>query len=179
VITRDGNRCEYAAPHGVYPCAGDERWIAIAVFSDDEWNALLGALGSPSWAEGARYARVEGRLAHRDELDERLAEWTRGFEPYDLMERLQAARVEAGVAQDFADLARDPQLAHRGHFQQLEHVHLGALAFENYALRFSESEPTLREPGPNLGEHNQRILGGFLGMSRAEIDSLVEQGVIA
>jgi benzylsuccinate CoA-transferase BbsF subunit len=179
VITRDGNRCEYAAPHGVYPCAGDERWIAIAVFSDDAWNALVGAMGSPSWADGARYARVEGRLAHRDELDERLAAWTRGFEPYDLMERLQAAGVEAGVAQNFADLRRDPQLAHRGHFQQLEHVHLGALAFENYALRFSESDPTLREPGPNLGEHNQLILGGFLGMSRAEIDSLVEQGVIA
>ncbi|UCE85108.1 MAG: CoA transferase [Deltaproteobacteria bacterium] len=179
VVTRDGNRCAYAAPHGIYPCRGEDRWIAIAVFSDDEWNALVTAMGAPAWARDARYATREGRLTQRDALDAQLADWTRGFEPHALMQRLQEAGVEAGVAQTFADLLADPQLAHRSHFRELEHVHLGRLAFENYALRFSDAEPSLRSPGPNLGEHNETVLGELLGMRREEIDRLVADGVLA
>ena len=84
------------------------------------------------------------------------------------MARLQAAGVEAGAVQDFDDLSRDPQLAHRGHFQKLRHVHLGDLEFENYGIRLSENPPALRAPGPNLGEHNLEILGGVLGFDADE-----------
>jgi benzylsuccinate CoA-transferase BbsF subunit len=179
IVARDGNRCERAAPHGVYPCAGEDRWIAIAVFSDAEWQTLATELDSGALNQDARFASAATRLANQDALDAALADATRNRDAYALMERLQAAGVGAGVVQDYADLLRDPGLAPRGHFQKLEHAHLGKLDFENYALRFSDAAPALRTPGPNLGEHNDVVLGDLLGMSRAEIAALIERGVIA
>ena len=103
---------------------------------------------------------------------------TRAHEPYALMTRLQAAGVEAGVVQTCADLLQDPQLAHRGHFVRLQHRHLGELAFEHYGIRFSEGARRLETPGPDLGEHNLRVLGD-VGYREDEIRSLVEAGVLA
>ena len=179
VVTRDGNRSEHAAPHGIYPCRGEDRWIAIEVHTDEAWRALAAAMGSPAWAAEPELAERDGRVARRDPIDERIAAWTREREAYALMAELQRAGVEAGVVQTYADLLDDPQLAHRGHFEELAHVHLGRLPFERYALRFSESRDAMRTPGPNLGEHNQTVLGEFLGMSPEEIDALVERGVVA
>lgn len=178
VVTRDGNRSERAAPHGIYPCAGDDRWIAIAVFSDEEWRALSVAMGSPDWAEDVRFDTLAGRMAHRDELDRRLGAWTRDFDPHELMARLQTAGVEAGAVQGYADLVRDPQLAERGHFRELEHALLGKLPFENYGLRFSEHAPSLRAPGPKLGEHTETVLRDLLGLPAGEIARLADEGVL-
>lgn len=179
VETRRGNRSEREAPHGVYPCRGEDRWIAIAVACDDDWRRLVEYLGSPAWARNPRFAGAAGRLAHQDEIDARLAEWTRERERYALMRELQAAGIEAGVVQDSADLLRDPQLAHRGHWVKLPHVHLGELWFERSGIRFSGGSGALRTPGPNLGEHNDAVLGGVLGLSAAEIARLRESGVVA
>jgi benzylsuccinate CoA-transferase BbsF subunit len=179
VPTRLGNRDPNAAPHGIYPCAGEERWIAIAVLSDSEWRALARAMGDPPWAADARLATLAGRLAHEDELDADVADWTRGCEAYALMERLQAAGVRAGVVQTFEDLLRDPQLAARGHFRRLRHVHLGELDFEHSGLRLAGHPPRLESPGPNLGEHDAEVLGGILGLGSAEIERLVRDGVVA
>ena len=159
VMTRRGNRAEDAAPHGIYPCAGTDRWIAIAVFSDAEWRRLCEALGAPELARDPRFATLADRLAHEDALDAALAERRARYEPFALMHRLQAAGVEAGVVQTCADLLEDPQLAHRGHFVRLRHRHLGELAFEHYGIRFSEGARRLETPGPDLGEHNLRVLG--------------------
>ena len=95
------------------------------------------------------------------------------------MDELQAAGVEAGVVQDSADLLRDPQLAHRGHWVKLCHVHLGELWFERSGIRFSGGSGSLRTPGPNLGEHNRVVLGDLLGLTDAEIARLRESGVVA
>jgi crotonobetainyl-CoA:carnitine CoA-transferase CaiB-like acyl-CoA transferase len=173
-----GNRCEDAAPHGIYPCAGADRWIAIAVFSDDEWRRLCEALGAAPLARDPRFATLAGRLAEQDALDAAIAERTRGCEPHELMQRLQAAGVEAGVVQSCADLLEDPQLAHRGHFQKLRHRHLGELAFEHYGLVFSESPRKIGTPGPDLGEHNHEVLAR-VGYSPQEIDALAAAGVLA
>ena len=178
VMGRRGNECEHAVPHGIYPCRGDDRWIAIAVFSDDEWERLCRSMGEPALAEDPRFAGQEARLRHREELDARLAQWTRGFDPHALMAALQEAGVEAGAVQNCEDLNRDPQLEHRGHFETLEHVHLGALRFENYGIRLSESPPRLRAPGPNLGEHNREIVCDVLGESPAELERLIERGIL-
>ena len=178
LLERDGNHCEYAAPHSVYPCQGEDRWIAIAVFSAEEWHALKREMGNPEWAGEERFSTLKGRLAQQDELDERIGAWTRSFEPHALMAKLQAAGVEAGAVQNFADLQDDPQLAQREHFQELEHVHLKRLRFENYAIRLEEQTPELRSPGPNLGEHNDYILGELLGYSGEEIASMVEREII-
>jgi benzylsuccinate CoA-transferase BbsF subunit len=178
VMRRDGNRCEFAAPHGIYPCRGEERWIAIAVFSDAEWRLLRRLLGNPLFGQDPRFATQAGRKQHEDELDAFLAAATREHDAFELMERLQAGGIEAGVAQDVEDLNRDPQLEHRGHFRTLHHARLGDLRFENYAIRLAESPPELASPGPNLGEHNAEVLGGILGLSDAEIARLAEAGVL-
>jgi benzylsuccinate CoA-transferase BbsF subunit len=179
VIGRRGNECEYAAPHGVYPCEGDDRWIAIAAFSDDEWRALCGEMGAPELATDTRFGTMNDRLENRDELDERIAAWTGSLAVHDLMLRLQRAGVEAGVVQRFDDLAVDPQLAARGHFEKLEHVHLGEMAFEHNAVRCSESPQRLHSPGPTLGEHTREVLRDALAMEPEEINGLAERGVLA
>ena len=178
IPSRRGNRSEQAAPHAVVPCAGEDRWIAIAVFDDDSWRALCRVMGDPDWARDPDYATGEGRLRHEPELDRRLAEWTSGVEPYALMAKLQAAGVEAGVVQTLDDLLADPQLAHRGHFEEIEHAHLGRLRFERSGFRLSENPGGLDRPGPNLGEHNQRVLGEYLGLDAVEIAALAELGAL-
>ena len=178
VLERRGNHCEYAAPHALYPCQGEDRWIAIAVFSEEEWRSLRAVMGEPGWAAEERFETLEARLAHQQELDARIAAWTRNFEPKALMAQLQAAGVEAGVVQNYADLQDDPQLAHRGHFQELEHLHLGPVRLEQYGIRLSESPPKISSPGPNLGEHNDYILGELLGYSPEEIASMTEREII-
>jgi len=94
------------------------------------------------------------------------------------MQQLQDAGVEAGAVLHFDDLLKDPQLASRGHFEILDHVHLGEMAFEHSAIRCSDDPPRLHGPGPNLGEHTRSVLRDALGMDAAEIDSLVKRGVL-
>jgi benzylsuccinate CoA-transferase BbsF subunit len=176
---RRGNRSERAAPHGAYPCRGDDRWIAIAVEDDDAWRALAAALGDPDWTRDPALASVEGRLAAESQIDARLAAFTREHDALALAERLQAAGVPAGPVQTFADLLDDPQLAHRGHFVPLRHVHLGEMPFERSGFRLSASPGGYERPGPNLGEHNREVLGGVLGLSDGEIDDLTARDVVA
>lgn len=178
VMTRRGNRAEDAAPHGIYPCAGTDRWIAIAAFSEAEWRRLCEALGAPGLARDPRFASLAERLAHEDALDAAIGELTRQHEAGELMRRLQAAEVEAGVAQTCADLLKDPQLAHREHFVRMRHRHLGELAFEHYGIRFSDGMRRLSAPGPDLGEHNLRVLSE-VGYREDEIRALSEAGVLA
>lgn len=175
---RRGNRDEQGAPHGIYPCRGEQRWIAIAVFSDAEWYALRRVFLDPPWARDARFARAAGRLENQDHLDERLADYTRKEEAGDLAARLQHAGVQAGPVQDFADLLADPQLAHREHFVALRHAHLGELPFERSGFRLTESPGELRSPGPDLGAHNEAVLGGILGLRRDEIERLVREEIV-
>lgn len=178
VMERRGNADEVAAPHGIYPCRGDDRWIAIAVGSDGEWQRLCTAFGDPAWARDPRFASAEARREHREALDAALAEATRDCEPHALMQQLQEAGVEAGAVQNFEDLLNDPQLAHRGHFQTLRHVHLGEMLFENYGIRLSESAPELRTPGANLGEHNREVLPDVLGCSAEEIERMAASDIL-
>ena len=171
-VCRRGNRGDEAAPAGIYPCAGEDRWIAIEVRSDAEWGALVRAMGAPGWAR-------DGRFADPDALDRRIGEWTSAFDAHELMARLQQAGVAAGAVQSFQDLLDDPQLAWRGHWQTLRHAHLGEMPFERSGFRLSESAGALRAPGPNLGEHNQAVLGGILGLGSNEIARLVADEVVA
>ena len=179
IVTRQGNADDHACPHGVYPVAGDDRWIAIAVTSDAEWRALRKQLGDPTWALDPSLDTQAGRLAARDALDARLAEWTRAHEPYPLMDRLQAAGVPAGVVQTEPDLLADPQLAHRGHWVPTEHAHLGTLLVERAGFRLSDGPGGFSRPGPLLGEHTDAILSEILGVDAAEIASLRARGVLS
>ena len=179
VRTRDANAHEHVAPHGIYPCRGDDRWIAVAVRGDDEWTALRRMMGDPGWAREEGFATAAGRVARRDELDGLLGSWTADFDPYQLMDLLQAAGVEAGVVQNLDDLRADPQLASRDHFVPLEHRHLGEMPFERSALRFDGRPGRLERSAPDLGEHTEAVLREVLGLDRSEIARLRKSGVLS
>src|SRR5207253_4632691 len=112
-----GNRSQErpAAPHGVYPCRGNDRWCAITVFDDAQWQALVAVLGHPSWTADVRFASRESRCRHSEPLDASLSQWTRTRDAHEVMEMLQNAGVPAGIVADAIDLCdRNPQLASRG-----------------------------------------------------------------
>lgn len=176
-----GNRLEHppAAPHGVYPCQGEDRWVAIAVFDDAEWRALVAALGSPAWASDPGFATQEQRFAHQGELDAHLAEWTGARDAHEVMDLLQAAGVRAGAVQDAQDVnERDPQIAARRLFFELDHPVIGPARFEGVPFEATSYEPDHWRSAPLVGEDNVYVLQEILGVDDDEYDELVEAGVI-
>lgn len=175
---REDDAGERAAPGGVYPCDGDGAWIAITARDDGEWDALVAAMGDPVWAAEPRFAGPAERRAHAAELDERLAAWTRGFAPYDLMAGLQEAGVPAGIVQGPAALLRDPQLAHRGHFQRVAHPHFGPLFVERSGFRLALHPGGFASAGPLPGEDTEPVLREALGLAAEEIALLRARGAL-
>ena len=178
VMTHHGNRDPNAAPHGAYPCRGDDnRWCVIAVFSEDEWRAFCRAVEHPEWADDARFRTLAARKQNEDELDRLVGAWTAQFTPREVMEKLQAVGVRAAVVNTLADLFCDPQLKHRRIWREMPHPVLEQFDYEGPPFALSETPAELRR-SPLLGEHNRRVLGELLGMSDAEIDELMKQGAI-
>lgn len=177
VVERRGNEHEQAAPHGIYPCRGEESWLAIAVHSDAQW-ARFRELVSADWAQRSDFDQRAGRLAHRAALDECIAVWTAGQVADELMQELQTRGIDAGVARDLQGLVEDPQLSSRGHFESVDHVHLGALEFERSGIRLSANPGGFDLAGPNLGEHTQEVLEDELNMSPLEIEELRAAGAL-
>ena len=175
---RIGNRSRNAVPHGAYPCTGDDRWIAIACESDDDWRHLATALGHPDLVEDPRYATLDARRASEDELDALIADWTRERDAWDAMHYLQSAGVIAGVVEDLEDnVTRDPHLS--GH-------HLVPLQRDDEEVSFlTHSEPVRVDHrlapmrrAPQMGEHTSEILREVLGFTDTDIASLVADGVL-
>ncbi len=177
ILTRMGNRSRHEAPHGVFPCAGKDRWVAIVVHDDEDWRRLVRAMGEPGWATDPGLATTAGRLARVEEVERRLAEWTSARNAMDAAEVLQAAGIEAAPVEDFADLHEDPQLAHRQHFRDVEHAVLGRHPVETHAMRFSAMEPQIHSAAPRLGEHTEHVLRELLGMEGGEFARLAKAGV--
>ena len=176
VQNRTGNQCAYAAPHGVYPCRGQDRWCAIAVFSDAEWSRLCQAMGNPDWSQDPRFSTLLGRKSNEAELDRLLAEWTVNFAAEELMDTLQSQGVAAGVVENCEDLYNDPQLKHRQHYQELEHPEIGKHYYEAPSFKLSLTPAELRMPGPGIGQHNEYVCTQFLGMSDEEFTRLLAAG---
>jgi crotonobetainyl-CoA:carnitine CoA-transferase CaiB-like acyl-CoA transferase len=176
-----GNRLAHplAAPHGVYPSKGSDQWVAIAVFTDEEWSNLARALGEPEWTRRPVFATLASRVEHADELDAMLSSWTRNHTKYEAMEILQRAGMRAGAVQDAEDVnERDPQMAARGIFFEMDHPVIGAARFEGVPIRASDFEPDNWRSGPLLGEDNAFVYGQLLGLSADQITDLAQRGVI-
>ncbi|ETW97999.1 MAG: hypothetical protein ETSY1_20625 [Candidatus Entotheonella factor] len=179
VASRLGNRRPGFAPHGVYRCAGeDEAWCTISVHTDAEWQALCEVLGQPDWAQDAKYATRQSREAHAEALDAHLAAWTEQHSAQEVMERLQSASVPAAVVHDAAGLDTDPQLAHRQHYAHTDHPRIGDNVIDRYGFRLSATPDAVQVPAPLLGQHNDYVLGGLLGLSQEDIDRLTTAGVV-
>ena len=175
---RLGNADPAFAPHGVYACAGDDRWCAIAVESDAQWESLRGALGDPGWARARELAVVAGRLARRADLDAWITEWTCSREAGEVMQTLQAAGVPAGVAMRSSDLLADEHYAARGFYRYLEHPEMGRVPYAGHQFRIAGYESGPRGPAPLLGEHSAEILSEELGLSSEEIEAALIAGAI-
>ncbi|MDB6000931.1 MAG: CoA-transferase family protein 8 [Rhizobacter sp.] len=176
---RQGNRHDSAAPHGVYRCAGNDRWIAIAAMNDAQWASLVRGLGSPAWALEPRWSTGTGRYRDQVELDRLLDQQTSTWVAEDLMATLQAAGVPAGVVQTSEDvMTRDPQLAARGHWVRLNHAEMGETVYNAPPFRFSKTPADLRRAAPLLGEHTREVCAELLELDDAEIDELVAQHVL-
>jgi benzylsuccinate CoA-transferase BbsF subunit len=175
---RRGNAGAYAAPHGIYRCQGDDRWCAIAVTCEDEWQAFCQVLGNPGWTRRWRFATLGSRRQHVVELDRRVESWTRSLPALTVMHLLQQAGVPAGVVQNGADLLHDPQLHHRGFFVTLEHPRMGRVPYEGHQFHLSESPGALWSPAPLLGQHTTEVLRDILRLPSATITRLREQGVL-
>ncbi len=168
-----------AAPHGVYPCAGDDRWLAITVFDDEDWRRFAAALGDPPWTRDPRFATRAGRAAHAAEIDRHVAAWTRTQDADAAMAALQRAGVAAGRVADARDLcARDPQLAARGHFVAVPTPEGRTVRLDGPPFLLSETPAAVAGPGPLLGEHTDQVLRDLLGLDEAERAALRAEGVI-
>lgn len=173
VAQASGNDLPYdlAAPHGCYPCAGDDRWVAIAVMNDAQWASLRAVMGDPVWARDDRYATAEGRVADRRALDERVSAWTREQDPYDVQTRCQAAGVPAGVVQTGLDFASDPQLAASNFLIPIAERHpaVGQSYADRLPLRFSRTPVTDYRRSRMLGEDNAEVLADWAGLGADEV----------
>jgi benzylsuccinate CoA-transferase BbsF subunit len=178
-ITRPRLGCAHLwkAPHNVYPCAGNDRWIAIAVSNDREWHALKQVMGEPSWARDRRYESVPDRWAHRHELDGKLSEWTATQDDKTLMHALQAAGVCAGAVLTAADLVEDVHLGQREYIQVIPRAG-GLRTYAGRPFRIPGVSTAIRHAA-NLGEHNESVLRDVAGLSSEEIGALAAEGIIS
>ncbi|HVN91641.1 MAG TPA: CoA transferase [Candidatus Binataceae bacterium] len=172
------NRDLYHAPHGVYPAAGDDRWIAIACRTEAQWQALTKAMGQSALAQDSNFATFADRQKNQPALDEKIAAWTRSTDPLTLQHKLQDAGVPAHVVANTFDMTEDPQLKHRSHFVQASHGSLEKTWIENSRYRLSRTPAPIERGAPTLGEHNQHVLEHILGYSEERIVELVSSGAL-
>ncbi len=178
---RIGNADPVMAPHGCYPCAGEDRWIVIAVSDDAEWQALCEVLRQKSWAADARFSGSLGRQRNREELDRMLEKETAVWGAHCLMSQLQAAGVAAGAVLDSKDLLFDPHLRERAFYEVVRHhpsTGMQPLPYASRPWKLSETPAVPPKAAPLMGEHNGFVLKNLLGLTADEVVRLEEEGVI-
>jgi benzylsuccinate CoA-transferase BbsF subunit len=173
-----GNRDFEMAPHGIYPAAGEDRWIALAVQTEQQWQALCSAMGQAGLTEDSRFATREARLQHQDELDDIISAWTRAQDRFILEDLLQARGVSAGAVRTVHEQAADPQLQHRKHFVPVEHATLGTVTVEGSRFHLSRTPAAMHRAAPTWGQDNQYVLEHILGYDEEKITRLVAAEVL-
>lgn len=178
VPSRIGNRDAEFAPHGVYAAAGDDRWVALAVETDAQWRALCDAIAQPSLADDPRYADGAARVSRASELDSILEEFTRKRDMFEIEALLQSHGVPASAVQNSPELVRDPQLVHRGHFVELEHLDGGTTSVEGSRFRLSHTPARVEGRAPTFGSENDYVLRELLGYDDERIAELIIAGAL-
>ena len=175
---RTGNRDPHMAPHGVYPAAGEDRWVAVAVRDDGDWRLLCEVMGRPELSEDARYATATARLERWEELDEILARWTVERAAEEIEGLLQGRGIPAHVVQSGSELYADPQLHHRGHFVELPHEVHSTTTVEGSRFKLARTPAKIERSGPTFGRDNQYVLETILGYTPDRIAELAGAGVL-
>ena len=172
-----GNRDESMAPHGVFPAAGDDQWLTIAIAGDDEFAKLCEALGVPSMASDAKFARLLGRLDNVEELEREIAARTRTHQRDELVAKLRARGLAAGPVYNTPDLMKDPVFSESSMLVNLKHGEVGQRVVPGLPVQFSGIDLDYRG-APMIGEHTEEVMGELLGYSAAEIARLKEAKVL-
>ena len=175
---RMGNHSPWFAPHNAYPCAGDDRWVTIAVTNDEQWRGLAEVMGTPELAGDPRFLTNEGRMNHRRELDQVIAPWVADQDMWDVTRWLQGMGVPAGPVLRGPDLLENEHYVDRGTFNYVDHPRVGPKWYQGFAWRMSKTPGQVHWPAPTLGQHNRQIYGELLGLTGDEIDRLEDGGVI-
>ena len=175
---RMGNRHPWMAPHGCYRCLGNDKWVTIAVSSDEEWQALYRAMGRPVWSAEKRFCNALSRWKHQDELDHLIQEWTTRRQHLEAMETLQAAGVPAGAVVNSQERFENEHLQERGYFLQGSSPEVGSHYYQGPPMKLTRTPITIQRLAPALGEHNEYIFGELLGLSKGQIDALEREQII-
>jgi benzylsuccinate CoA-transferase BbsF subunit len=190
VPERRENRHRFFAPHGAYPCKGDDRWCTIAVTSDEEWRAFCKVIGSPAWTRSPEFATAADRVKNVKDLDQLVGEWTSRRTAKKVMEIMQKAGVPSGIVAKGEDLASSEHLRSHDFYKELEYY---MADFEKPGVKWPVAgvSPVFQEPiyfsdtprsfGPmhKVGQDNNYVYGKLLGMSKEEIKQLTKEGVFA
>ncbi|MEK7341207.1 MAG: CoA transferase, partial [Candidatus Binatota bacterium] len=166
------------APYGCYPCRGDDNWIIIACETDEQWQGMVRLIGKSSWAADERLAAKGNRKKHHEELDQRLAEWTRTLTSRQAFRLLQQAGVAAGIPMSGEELYYDIHLRERGHIVETEAPPWGKIAHHGLPGIPSLSAANAARPAPWIGAHNDQVFGQILGLSEEKIEELKKAGAI-
>lgn len=166
-----------AAPHAVFPCRDEDRWISIAVYTEDEWQGMVTTMGSPEWAASADFATMPKRLTNIDRLHEHIAAWTREYDDRELSTLLQGNGVAACPVLNVGDLLDDPHFKARGTFIEVTHPLGFRETLYGAYVKTSRSEIDIR-PGPMIGQDNERVFTEILGLSETEYARLIKEQII-
>ncbi len=172
-----GNRDEVMAPHGVYPCKGDDLWVTIAVKTEEEWQALCEAMAVPELSEDKRFRDPLRRHANHDELDRVIGEWTSNQVNYDVASALQARGIAAFPSLNDVEVFEDKHLEARGDWVEVEHT-LGSEVIYGIPWKLSKTPGSVRSAAPVMGQDNQRVFGGLLGLPESEVTALENAQVL-
>ncbi len=176
---RIGNRDLYMAPHGLFRCQGDDRWVSIVVADDNEWHKLCAAMGKPELANDAHFSTLAGRKQHEDALEAAVTAWTETLTDEAVTTTLQAAGVAAFPALTNKELAEDQHMRGRGFFAELPHPEVGVRQHAGVPWMFSDTPCTVRRSAPCLGQDTEDILQRVLGYSADEIAVLKDNEVLS
>lgn len=175
-VQRAGNSCPYAAPHGVYRCRGEDRWCALAVFTDEQWRAFSSVLCNPQWTKDTKFATLLGRKRNEAELNKLIEEWTINWTPEEVMVKMQGAKVPAGVVKSVSEVCEDPQLKHRGFLWPIEHEVLGEFTCLGQPSELSATPAKFKMSPPLLGQHTEYVCTKILGLSDKQFSELFQSG---
>lgn len=167
-----------AAPHGVYTTLGYRKWIAIAVFSNEEWDVLKGLMGNPAWADATEFATQELRKTNEEALNAHIEAWTRDQYADQLTRKLCNAGICAGSVNDARAAIDDPHLKERGFWSYLDHPVVGSTLYNRAPIVFSKTPIEMRKAAPLLGEHTREVLSEMLDYSSNEIEHLEREQVL-
>jgi len=166
------------APHGIYPCAGDDEWVAIACRSEDDWQTLAAIIAEP-WCGADEYRTLKDRLDHEDALDAEIGGWTARWQKFELQGRLEEARVPcAAVQRPQERIDQDPATENFGLWPTVSHAKMGEVRVDGQPVHFSKTDWQMERGGPCLGEHTEDVLTRLLGMTSEEVARLHGEGVL-